>query len=70
VAEAARVLTPPWWSVFVRRRVGMRHHPLADMLNAFIATGLSIEHVAELGNRPVPNILAIRARRSAVNCPV
>jgi hypothetical protein len=31
----------------------MRRHPLAEMLNAFIATGLSIAHMAELGNRPV-----------------
>ena len=31
------------------RRVGMSHHPLADVLNAFVRTGLAIEHVAELG---------------------
>ncbi len=53
----------PWWGEYVRRRVGMRHHPLADLLNAFIATGLVIEHTAELGSRPVPGILAIRARK-------
>ena len=51
---------------FVRRRVGMRHHPLADVLNAFIAAGLAIERVAELGDRPVPVILAIRARKPAL----
>jgi SAM-dependent methyltransferase len=55
----------PWWGDFVRRRVGMRHHPLAELLNAFIRTGLVIEHVAELGDRPVPVILAIRAHRPA-----
>ena len=55
----------PWWGPYVRRRVGMRHHPLADLLNAFIATGLVIEHVAEPGDRPVPVILAIRARKPA-----
>jgi hypothetical protein len=33
------------------------------LLNAFIRTGLVIEHVAEHGDRPVPTILAIRARR-------
>jgi hypothetical protein len=44
----------------------MRHHPLADLLNAFISTGLVIEHVAELGDRPVPVILAIRAHKAAV----
>ena len=36
----------PWWGPYVRRRVGMRHHPLA-----------------ELGDRPVPANLAIRARK-------
>lgn len=54
----------PWWGAYVRRRVGMRHHPLADLLNAFIHAGLAIEHVAELGDRPVPINLAIRARKS------
>ena len=53
----------PWWGEFVRKRVGMRHQPLADLLNAFINTGLAIEHIAELGNRPVPIILGIRARK-------
>ena len=55
----------PWWGVFVRKRVGMSHHPLADVLNAFVRTGLAIEHVAELGDRPVPNTLAIRARKES-----
>src|SRR5215470_8666977 len=32
----------PWWGPFVRRRVGMRHHPLAELLNAFITAGLVI----------------------------
>lgn len=53
----------PWWGEFVRKRVGMRHHPLADLLNAFIAAGLTIERVAELGARPVPVSMAIRARK-------
>ena len=53
----------PWWGAYVRRRVGMRHHPLAELLNAFTATGLIIEHVAEPGDRPVPVNLAIRARK-------
>lgn len=55
----------PWWGAFVRRRVGMRHHPLAELLNAFISAGLVIEHVAERGRRPVPTSLAIRAHRPA-----
>lgn len=53
----------PWWGVNVRKRVGMRHHPLADLLNGFIVAGLGIDHVAESGNRPIPVILAIRARK-------
>jgi SAM-dependent methyltransferase len=55
----------PWWGAFVRRRVGMRHHPLAELLNAFISAGLVIEYVAEPGDRPVPTKLAIRAHRPA-----
>lgn len=56
----------PWWGVNVRKRVGMRHHRLADMLNAFIRAGLAIEHVAEPGDRPVPNTLAILARKGSL----
>ena len=56
----------PWWGAFVRKRVGMRHHPLADLLNAFVSAGLVIEHVAELGDRPVPVVLGIRARKATV----
>jgi hypothetical protein len=43
----------------------MSHHSLAAVLNAFVRTGLVIEHVAELGDRPVPHYLAIRARKGA-----
>jgi len=53
----------PWWGVNVRKRVGMRHHPLAEVLNAFIASRLQIERLVETGGRPVPNILAIRAHK-------
>lgn len=63
----------PWWGYNIRRRFGMRHHPLADLLNGFLVSGLVIEHVAEPGDRPVPVILAIRARkprpRHAPGCP-
>ena len=54
----------PWWGHFVRRRVGMRHHPLAELLNAFIAADLAIGHVAEFGDKAVPTMLAIRARKT------
>jgi SAM-dependent methyltransferase len=53
----------PWWGPYVRKRVGMRHHPLAELLTAFVSAGLVIEHVAEPGDRPVPVNLAIRARK-------
>jgi hypothetical protein len=43
----------------------MRLFPLADLLNAVIRAGLVIEHVAETGDRAVPTILAIRARKAA-----
>jgi SAM-dependent methyltransferase len=55
----------PWWGPYVRTRVGMRHHPLAELLTGLVRAGLLIEHVAELGDRPVPTILAIRARKPA-----
>lgn len=55
----------PWWGEYVRKRVGMRQHSLADLLNSFLAGGLAIEHLAELGDRPVPAILGIRARKPA-----
>jgi SAM-dependent methyltransferase len=57
--------TAPWWGPHIRRRVGMRQYPLADLLNAFAGAGLVIEHVAEPGDRPVPVSLAIRARKPA-----
>jgi len=53
----------PWWGPYVRKRVGMRHHPLAELMNAFIGAGLLLEHVAELGDRSIPHILAVRARK-------
>jgi SAM-dependent methyltransferase len=59
----------PWWGPYIRRRVGMRHHPLAELLNAFAGAGLAIEHVAELGRRPVPTILALRARQRPQETP-
>ncbi len=54
----------------VRSRVGMRHHPLAELLNGFAGAGLAIEYlvieyVAEPGDRPIPVVLAVRARKSA-----
>ena len=43
---------------------------LAELLNAFITTELTIEHVAESGERTAPTILAIRARKRPLSTPV
>ncbi|MET8139460.1 class I SAM-dependent methyltransferase [Sphaerisporangium sp. NPDC005288] len=52
----------PWWPTGgVRDRVGMSHVPLADLINAFINAGLNIEQVFELGERPIPSVLAVTA---------
>lgn len=53
----------PWWGIYVRKRVGMRHHPLGELLTGFISSGLLIEQVAERGDRAIPHNLAIRARK-------
>lgn len=54
----------PWWGQNIRRRVGMRHVPLADLFNAFLEAGLHIDRVVEPRDEPVPFILAIRAHRA------
>jgi ubiquinone/menaquinone biosynthesis C-methylase UbiE len=54
----------PWWGENIRRRVGMRHMPLAELMNAIIDAGLSIGKVEEPGERPIPYALALRAYRS------
>lgn len=55
----------PWWGEDgIRRRVGMHHVPLADYLNAFLTTGLTLERFEEPGDSGVPHALAVRARRS------
>jgi ubiquinone/menaquinone biosynthesis C-methylase UbiE len=51
----------PWWGYNIRRRFGMHHQPLADVLTAFIGAGLVIQRVEEPGDRPVPVSLGIRA---------
>ncbi|MEV5962967.1 class I SAM-dependent methyltransferase [Kribbella sp. NPDC051952] len=53
-----------WWAADgIRRRIGMNHLPLADYLNAFLNTGLTIERFEEPGETGVPHSLAVRARR-------
>jgi hypothetical protein len=46
----------------VRTKVGAVHLPLADLLNAFVDAGLTIERVVELGS-PTPDVLAVRCIR-------
>jgi SAM-dependent methyltransferase len=54
----------PWWGEDgIRRRVGMRHVPLADFLNAFLLTGLTIERFEEPGDVAIPHALAVKATR-------
>ena len=55
----------PWWKrTGVRARVGMRHVPLADLVQAFLDAGLVLETILEPEpQRPVPPGLALRLRR-------
>jgi SAM-dependent methyltransferase len=58
----------PWWGEDgIRRRVGMRHVPLAEYLNAFLSTSLLLERFEEPGGFEVPHTLAVRARRPALS---
>jgi hypothetical protein len=43
----------------LRRRVGVRHVPLAALLNAVLHAGFQIEQVEEPGPEDYPRILAI-----------
>lgn len=55
----------PWWGDDgIRRQVGMRHVPLPELLNAFLRPELTVEHIEEPGDMPVPHALAIKARRN------
>jgi len=52
-------LDAPWWGSNIRRRVGMRHHTLADLFDAFLAAGLIVRRVDEPGDEPIPWALSI-----------
>ncbi|OLB80703.1 MAG: methyltransferase type 11 [Actinobacteria bacterium 13_2_20CM_2_71_6] len=55
----------PWWTPGgIRSRLGMRHVPLADLFNAFLAAGLTIGGVFEPRDEPLPYTLAVRAYRA------
>lgn len=52
----------PWWRAGgIRRRIGMRHVPLADLLNSFTTAGLFLTRAVEPGDEPIPWQLALRA---------
>lgn len=63
--QARRHLDAPWWGRDgIRHRVGgMRHVPLTELFGAVLASRLQIERVEEPGERPIPVVLAISARR-------
>jgi SAM-dependent methyltransferase len=54
--------TESWTSEGVRSRVGATHWPLPELVNAFLDAGLAPERLHE-GGKPVPTVLAIRARK-------
>ncbi|GAA1593386.1 class I SAM-dependent methyltransferase [Kribbella sancticallisti] len=55
---------PYWADDGIRRRVGMRHRSLPELLNAFLRPELTLEHFEEPDAMPVPHSLAIKARRN------
>jgi SAM-dependent methyltransferase len=59
--------SPYWGDDGIRRRVGMHHITLADYLNAFLTSGLTLERFEEPGDVHVPHTLAVRARRPALS---
>ncbi|MBV9322935.1 MAG: methyltransferase domain-containing protein [Chloroflexi bacterium] len=54
--------TESWTPQGVRARVGASHWPLPELVHAFLDAGLAPERLHE-GGKPVPTVLAIRARK-------
>jgi SAM-dependent methyltransferase len=54
--------TESWSDQGIRDKVGANHWPLPELLGMFRAAGLELERFAE-GGRPVPVVLAVRARK-------
>jgi SAM-dependent methyltransferase len=54
--------TESWTSQGVRARVGAWHWPLPELIHAFLDVRLAPECMRE-GGKPVPTVLAIRARK-------
>ncbi|WP_018352893.1 class I SAM-dependent methyltransferase [Longispora albida] len=53
-----------WSPNGVRARVGARHLPIADLINATLAAGLTLTTTAERGQGPLPDLFGIAATRS------
>lgn len=54
----------PWWSASgIRHAVGVRHRPLAELLNEILRSPLQLTHVEEPRDDPVPAVLALVAIR-------
>ena len=52
----------PWWGeAGIRRRVGMRHVPLAELLNAVVDAGFRLVRAVEPRDDPIPAVLALVA---------
>jgi hypothetical protein len=49
----------------IRRRVGARHVPLADLVASFIDAGLVLERICEGGGGVVPWRLGLAATKAA-----
>ncbi|WP_409185373.1 class I SAM-dependent methyltransferase [Amycolatopsis sp. VS8301801F10] len=49
-----------WTDQGIRDKVGARHWPLPDLLNAFLDAGLTLDRFGETGT-PLPIVLAVRA---------
>lgn len=56
-----RVFEGPGIGDGIRARVGVRHVPMADLLNGVLASGLQIDAVEELGDGAVPWLFALVA---------
>lgn len=65
--QARRHTWSPWWGVDgIRTKVGgMRHVPLADLINAFLDAGLSLDRVTEPEpEQPIPAAIVITAKKA------
>lgn len=54
--------TTSWTDRGVRDKVGATHFPLPELINAFLAAGLTLDRLVESG-APTPAVLAIKARK-------